>query len=70
MLEAAGVANALAAEGSAHGEFVSAVFAEPEPAVITAIERLGTPAQSIFDAGRSREPGQRVKRLCALIYAQ
>jgi len=70
MLEAAGVANALAAERSAHGEFVSAVFAEPEPAVTTAIERLGPPAQSIFDAGRSREPGQRVKRLCALIYAQ
>jgi class 3 adenylate cyclase/predicted ATPase len=70
MLEAAGVAKALAAERSAHGEFVSAAFAEPEPAVTTAIERLGPPAESIFDAGRSLEPSQRVKRLCALIYAE
>ena len=70
MLEAAGVAKALAAERSAHGEFVSAAFAEPERAVTSAIERLGPPAESIFDAGRSLEPGQRVKRLCALIYAE
>lgn len=56
MLEAAGVANALAAERSAHGEFVSAVFAEPEPAVTTAIERLGPPAQSIFDADARESP--------------
>jgi len=70
MLEAAGVAKALAAERSARGEFVSAVFADPDPAVTNAIERLGAPAQSIFDAGRALEPDHRVKRLCALIYAQ
>jgi len=70
MLEAAGIAKALAAERSAHGEFVSAVFADPDPAVTAAIERLGPPAQSIFDAGGSLEPGHRVKRLCALIYAR
>lgn len=70
MLEAAGVARALAAERSSEGEFVAAVFADPEDEVASAIERLGSPAMRSFDAGRSLEPSQCVKRLCALIYAQ
>jgi len=70
MLAAAGIAQALAAERAAHGEFVSAAFADPDPAVTTAIRHLGPPAESLIDAGRRVEPDRRVKYLCALIYAQ
>jgi tetratricopeptide (TPR) repeat protein len=69
MLEAAGVALATAAERSAQGDFVSTVFTEPEPAVNAALARLGPEGQAMVDAGRALEPGQRVKRLCVLIYA-
>lgn len=69
MLETAGVVRALADEWSSHGLAVPAVFIDPEPAVGAALERLGPEGEAIFQAGRSIEPGQRVKRLCALIYS-
>jgi tetratricopeptide (TPR) repeat protein len=69
MLEAAGVAHAIAAERAAQGDFVSAVFTDPEPAVTAALSRLGPEGQAIINAGRALEPDQRVKRLCALIYS-
>ena len=69
MLETAGMAQALADEWSEQGIDVPAAFADPEPAVAPALARLGPEGEVIFEAGRSTEPTQRVKRLCALIYA-
>jgi len=69
MLEMAGMVEALAAGEPAHGMLASAAMADSEPAITAAIERLGSVGTSIIDAGRAVEPAQRVKRICALIYA-
>ncbi|HZU59583.1 MAG TPA: hypothetical protein VE983_01365, partial [Solirubrobacteraceae bacterium] len=69
MLETAGIARSLADEWSKHGFEVPAPFNDPEPAVTAALERLGPEGEAIFQTGHSIEPSQRVKRLCALIYA-
>jgi hypothetical protein len=69
MLEAAGVAQAIATERSAQGDSVDAVFTDPEPGVTAALTRLGRTGHAIVEAGRTIDPDQRVKRLCTLIYA-
>jgi class 3 adenylate cyclase/predicted ATPase len=69
MLEMAGIVEALAAEEPAHGMLASAAMADAETAITAAIARLGSAGTSIIDAGRAVEPARRVKRICALIYA-
>jgi class 3 adenylate cyclase/predicted ATPase len=68
-LETAGIAQAITDERAAQGDFVSGAFAEADPAVTDLIARLGPVGQEIIERGRALEPAQRVKRLCALIYA-
>jgi class 3 adenylate cyclase/predicted ATPase len=69
MLETAGMTEALSDEDSASGMFVAAALADSDDAIAAAIERLGAAGEAMLDAGRSVEPAQRVKRVCALIYA-
>jgi hypothetical protein len=68
-LEAAGIAQAITDERAAQGDFVSGAFAEADPAVTDLVARLGPGGQEIIERGQALQPAQRVKRLCALIYA-
>lgn len=69
LLEMSGIVEAVGAEDPTNSMLVSAVLADSELAISAALEHLGSEGSSIADAGRAVEPAHRVKRVCALIYA-
>jgi class 3 adenylate cyclase/predicted ATPase len=69
LLELAGIADAIAAERSEAGMEITDLHTPP-PAVGRALAALGAQGADVFAAGRALEPAARVKRICALLYAE